>query len=41
MVMGGLRADVGIEGRKKGHTKQSALSAELIYKGLNTTGHPF
>ena len=25
--MGGLRADVGIEGQKKGHTKQSALSA--------------
>ena len=27
MAMGGLRADVGIEGHKKGHTKQSALSA--------------
>ena len=27
MVMGGLRADVGTEGHKKGHTKQSALSA--------------
>ena len=27
MFMGGLRADVGIEGHKKGHTKQSALSA--------------
>ena len=27
MVMGGLRADVGIEGHEKGHTKQSALSA--------------
>ena len=27
MVMGGLRADVGIEEHKKGHIKQSALSA--------------
>ena len=27
MVMGSLRADVGIEGHKKGRTKQSALSA--------------
>ena len=27
MVMGGLTADVGIEGHKKGRTKQSALSA--------------
>ena len=27
MVMGSLRADVGIQGHKKGHAKQSALSA--------------
>ena len=27
MVMGGSRTDVGREGHKKGHSKQSALSA--------------